>query len=104
MAHGRGGVVDAVELRVLRQVPEPARAVHDARGGVRRAAQHLQQARLPGAVAPDEADLVAGADREAGALEHEGAAHLDGELPDLQHRDMLVAGAVRERTRSVAPG
>jgi uroporphyrinogen decarboxylase len=38
---------------------------------VGRAAQHLQQAGLAGAVATDEADLVAGADREAGPLEPE---------------------------------
>ena len=71
---------------------EAAGAVHDARRGVGGAAQHLQQAGLAGAVAADEADLVAGADREAGTLEHEGAADLDGELTDLQHPAMVVAG------------
>ena len=85
-----GGVVDAVEPRVLGQVAEAAGAVHDAGVGVCGAAQHLEQARLAGPVAADQADLVAGADREAGSLEDDGATHLDGELADLQHRTMLT--------------
>ena len=90
VAHRGGGVVDAVEPRVLREVPEAAAAVHDAGVRVRGAAEHLQQARLAGAVAADQPDLVAGADREAGAVEDDVAADLDRELPDLQHPSMLT--------------
>ena len=53
--------------------------------GVRGAAEHRQQAGLAGAVAADEADLVAGADREAGALDEQAPADLDGEPTYLQH-------------------
>ena len=99
VAHRGGGVVDAVEPRVLGQVAEAAGAVHDAGVGRLGAAQHLEQAGLAGAVAADQADLVAGADREAGALEDDGATHLDGELADLQHRTMLTGRGARGRTR-----
>ena len=95
VAHGRGGVVDAVEPRVLGQVAEAAGAVDDPGEGHLRAAQHLEQARLAGAVAADQADLVAGADREAGPLEDDGATHLDGELTDLQHPDHAHRAGLR---------
>ena len=84
-------IVDAVELRVLRQVAESAFAVHDA--GVSRCAttEDAQQARLPGSVAADETDLVAGADREVDVLDEHSPGDLDGQPPHLQHGDMLTA-------------
>ena len=87
---GRGRLVDAVEPRVLRQVAEAAAAVHDAGVRVGGAAEHLQQAGLAGAVAADQPDLVAGADREAGAVEDDVAADLHRELSHLQHPAMLT--------------
>jgi hypothetical protein len=83
VAHGGDVVVDAVEPGILREVAEPPAAVDDTGERVGRAAQHLQQARLPGPVPADEAHLVTGADREAGPLEDEVAAHFDGELTGL---------------------
>ena len=97
-----GGVVDAVEPGVLRQVAEPAAAVHDPGVRVGRAAEHLQQAGLAGAVAADQADLVAGAHREAGAFEDDVAAHLDRELPDLQHGRPCSQAAARPRRMDCA--
>ena len=88
VADGGGGVVHAVEPRVLRAGSRGRRCgCTTPANGSAGAAQHLEQAGLAGAVAADQADLVAGADREAGALEDDGAAHLDGELADLQHPD-----------------
>ena len=92
VAQGGGVLVDAVEPGVLRQVAEAAGPVDEARRGVGRAAQHLEQAGLAGAVATDQADLVPGADGEAGTLEDEGAADLHRELADLQHPTMVIAG------------
>ena len=103
----RGDVVgDAVQPRVLRQVAEAALHVDDAALGLRRPAQHLQQAGLPGAVAADQADLVLGAHRERHALHERDPADLDGNVPDLQHRTR-VPGAVptptiRRGSRAVA--
>ncbi len=85
-----GGLVDAVEPWVLREVAEAAAAVHDAGVRVGGPAEHLQEAGLAGAVAADQPDLVAGADREAGAVEDDVAADLHRELADLQHRAMLT--------------
>src|SRR3546814_10051818 len=77
VAHRRGGLVDAVELRVLGQVAEPAAAVDYAGEGRVGATEHLEQAGLAGAVAAHEADLVAGADSEADPVEDDGAADFD---------------------------
>ena len=102
VADGGGGLVDAVEPGVLGQVAEAAGAVHDPGEGRLGPAQHLQQARLAGPVATDEADLVAGADREAGTLEDDGATHLDSELADLQHPSMLTGRGADGRIRWTA--
>jgi len=80
---GGGAVVDTVDLRVLREVAQPAGAVHHAGKGVGVATQHLQEARLPGAVPTHEAHFVAGADGEADAVHDDGATHLNSELADL---------------------
>ena len=90
MAQGGDLVVHAVEPGVLREVPEPAGAVHDAGERIRVAAQDLKEARLAGTVAADEAHLVAGADREADPVHDDGAAHLHSELADLQHPTMVT--------------
>jgi hypothetical protein len=97
---GGGRLVDAVEAGVLGQVAEAAGAVDEAGRGVGRTPEDLQQAGLAGAVAPDEPDLVPGADGEAGPLEDEGAADLHRELADLQHPPMVGHPARAERTRS----
>ena len=102
-----GGVVgDRVELRVLRQVAEGAGVVHDARVGRGGAAEDPQQGGLAGAVAADEADLVAGADGEAGVLHEETAAHFDREPADLQHPPSApqFAGAATAETAQTARG
>ena len=104
VAHAGGGVVDAVEARVLGQVAEAAGAVDDAGVGRLGAAQHLEQARLAGAVAADQPDLVAGADREAGSLEDDGTTHLDGELADLQHGPCSQDGRPRANPLPWASG
>ena len=49
--------------RVLRQVADLAGGEHGAGGGLRLAGEDLGEGRLAGAVAPDEADLVACGDR-----------------------------------------
>ena len=76
----------AVEARILRQVAEPAGVVHDAAGRHARAGQDLEQGGLAGAVAADEADLVAGAHRERHAVEEDRPACFDPEVPGLEHR------------------
>ena len=50
------------------------------------AAQDPDQARLAGAVAAHEADLVAGAHGEARLDQREASTDLDGEVPGLEHR------------------
>ena len=82
------GPVEAGTLgrRVLREVPDLARARdHTVRGG-RLAREHLQERCLPHAVAAHQADLVAGAQRERGAGQRVPATHFDGEIAHLEHR------------------
>ena len=69
--------------RVLREVAERALAVDDTGRGGRGAAEHLEQARLAGAVAADEADLVAGAHRERRAFDDEASTDLHRDLTGL---------------------
>src|SRR5262245_31063227 len=75
--------------------------MHDARLRWRGATEHAQQARLPGAVAADETDLVAGADGEADVLDEETPGDLDREATNLQHPSMLPGRAPGIRTSSV---
>ena len=93
---GDGGatVEDAGDARVLRQVAERALADDPPGRRLGLAAEHAEQARLAGAVAPDEADLVAGHDGEVGRLDDEPAADLDRERLRLEHRPR-VSGEVR---------
>ena len=81
------GAVDAgaARRRVLREVPDRAGARDDARRGGRLADEHLQQRRLADAVATDEADLVAGAQREGRAGQRVPATHFHGEIAHLEH-------------------
>src|SRR3954471_9429714 len=78
-------VGNTVELRVLRQVPDVAVDVGHARVGGGGATDHPQQAGLAGTVAPDQPDLLAGADREAHVLDEQPPGDLDGQPTYLQH-------------------
>jgi len=69
----------------LRHVAERASLQDDARRRVVFARQDLEQARLAGAVAADQADLVAGGHGEARVGKHPARGDVDGEIPDLQH-------------------
>ncbi len=80
-------IEDAGDARVLREVAQAALAMDDARRRRRRASEHAQQAGLARTVAADETDLVAGADGERGAFEHEAPTDLHRELAGLQHED-----------------
>ena len=81
------GRVDAgaVRLRILGQVADPLAAGDDARGRRAPPRQHLEQRRLAGAVAADEAGLVARAQRERAADQGQTAADFDCEIADLEH-------------------
>ena len=82
---GGAGVGGGVDPRVLGQVAETALADHPSGGRLGVTAEHPEQARLAGAVAADEADLVLGHDREVGPLDDEAAADRHGETLGLQH-------------------
>ena len=80
----RGHAVEQTgDPRILREVAERALAVDDAGRGGSGAAEHAEQARLAGAVAADEADLVAGAHRERSAFDDEASTDLHRELTGL---------------------
>ena len=88
---GDGGapVEHAGDARILRQVAEGALADDPPGGRLGLAAEHAEQARLAGAVAADEADLVAGHHGEVGRLDDEPAADLHRESLRLEHRARL---------------
>ena len=70
---------------VLRQVAEFAGALDLAVGGREVAGEHLRQRRLAGAVAPDEADLVAVRDAERHLRHERAGAHADLEVVHGEH-------------------
>jgi hypothetical protein len=76
-------------------VPEGAAPDHAARGGRLLAGEHREEARLAGAVAAHESDLVAGIERQ-GRTAHDDAppSDLDAQLCDLKH-----VGGPRARAR-----
>ena len=94
----------AVEARVLRQVAEAAGVVHDAAGRRAGAGQHLEQGGLAGAVAADQADLVAGAHGERHAVEEGRPTCLDAEVPGLEHRSRVARRAANPSRNSVPAG
>ena len=69
--------------RVLRHVAESPAMQGDAGGCVVLAREHLEQARLTGAVAAHQADLVAFGHGEARVGENPARDHVDGEIADL---------------------
>src|SRR3989442_7488374 len=71
--------------RVLRHVTQGPATQHEAGRRVVLAGQHLEQARLAHPVAADEADLVAGVDREACIAEHASCRDIDGKSSRLDH-------------------
>jgi hypothetical protein len=73
----------AVDPRVLRQVPETALALDPAGGRLVLAAEDAKQARLAGAVATNESDLVPRHDRERGVLNDKSTTDFDGETRHL---------------------
>ena len=89
MGDGGAAVEHAGDARILRQVAEAALAQHLPGGRFDLAAEHPEQAGLAGAVAADEADLVAGHDGEAGRLDDEPTADLHREPLRLQHLTRL---------------
>ncbi len=76
-------VEQAGDPRILREVAERALAVDDTCRGGSGATEHAEQARLAGTVAADEADLVAGADRERSAFDDEASTDLHRDLTGL---------------------
>ena len=110
-ADRRDVVGHAVEAGILGEVAERGRAVHGAGLRLGHAAEHLQERRLAGAVATDQADGVTGADGEGGALHHEGRPHLHREVPDGQHDPPCVpsppnrmCGGFRAGARKITAG
>ncbi len=86
--------------RLLRDVGDaPARRVIDlALVGVQLAAQERKEARLPRAVRADQADLVAGIERDVGALEQRFSAAAERDLGEADHvRSIRKARIVRGR-------
>ena len=79
------GIHGRVDSRILGQVTEPAFADHPPRSRLGMAAEDPEQAGLAGTVAPDEADLVLGHDREVGPLDDEAATDRHGETHGLEH-------------------
>ena len=80
-----------VDLRVLGQVAEAALAHHPAGLRLGGAAEHLEQAGLAGAVAADDAHLVAGHHGEAGGVDDESAPHFHRDRLGLEHPSRLRA-------------
>ena len=67
--------------------------------GVQPAGEQREQRRLAGAVAADQADLLAGLDGDAGAVEHELDAAAQGELSENEHARFSPDRAVVARRR-----
>ena len=90
---GDGGarLVRRVDARVLRQVAEAALAHDRATGRLGGAAEHLEQRGLAGAVAADDAHLVAGHHGEGGVGDDEPTTHFHRECLRLEHRTRLRA-------------
>ena len=86
------GVADA---RVLREVADLAGGQHRAGGRLGLAGEDLGEGGLAGAVAPDEADLVAGGDAEADVLHEEASARADLELLGGDHRRPSLSATLR---------
>ena len=85
-------VEHAGDARVLRQVAEAALADDPPERRLDLAAEDPEQARLAGAVAADEADLVAGDDGEAGVVDDEPPADLHRDIAHLQHGRPAAGG------------
>ena len=98
MGDGGATVEHAGDARVLRQVPEGALADDPTGGRLGLATEDAEQAGLAGAVAADEADLVAGHHGEVGRLDDEPAADLDRETLRLEHRSRLWSATGLLRT------
>src|SRR4249920_3088322 len=92
-------IVGAVLARVLPQIPDRTRSGDGAAQGQVLSAEHLQQAGLPGAVAADDAHLVAGAQREAEVADYRLAADLHGQVSNVErgHRRVLLKVVEPER-------
>ena len=88
----RGGI-DATPLRpgLLGEVPEGAFDMDETGCGRALAAEHLEHARLAGAVAADEADLLPGADSEGRLDESEASANFHAEAAGLEHALIVAA-------------
>src|SRR3954447_25836696 len=89
MGDSRAGLVGVLDARVLWQVAEATFAHHLPGRRLERAAENPEQRRLAGAVAADDADLVAGHHREAGVGQEHPTARFDGETLRLEHRTRL---------------
>ncbi|GAA1824497.1 hypothetical protein GCM10009714_02800 [Microlunatus capsulatus] len=80
-----GQHVEVAGARVLRQVAHLAAVAHRAGGRGRLPGEDLGQRRLAGAVAPDEADLVARGDLEADSLQQQARSRAHLEILGDQH-------------------
>ncbi len=89
-------MVGSLPPRILPQVPDGAAADDRARRGWLLPRQDPERAGLPGAVAPDHADLVPGSQVERETLEHGAAGDLDRQISSLE-RDHGAALRSSER-------
>ena len=80
-----GDHLGVADPRVLREVADLAGGLHGARRGQRLAGEDLRERGLAGAVAPDQADLVAGRHPEADVLHEEACTGTDLELVGGDH-------------------
>ena len=85
MRDGGAPIEHAGDARILRQVAEPALAQDLAAGRFQRPAEHPEQRGLAGAVAADQADLVARHHGERGAVDDLATTNFHRERLDLQH-------------------
>ncbi len=103
LQHEVGGAVRGLGhlLRDLAQAPR-RRDLAVAGVGVQAAGEQREQARLAGAVAPDQADLLAGVEHEVRALEHDLGTAAQREVSQGDHGARLSArrgSARRDRVR-----
>ena len=83
----RASISGIARARILRQVAELAGAVDAAVGGEQVAGEHLGQRGLAGAVATDQADLVAVGDAERDVRHEHAGAHADLEVVHGEHSE-----------------
>jgi hypothetical protein len=83
--------------RILRQVSHGPLEKDVSLGRRFLARKHFQQARLPGTIATDQADLVSGHDREGRTVYDRATSDIYGYISNLKDRNLRRKSATRER-------